>query len=96
LKVIGTNRLEQFGQKHSQAKSALRAWLKIARESEWKNLVDIRCTIGSVSGGVKKSYTVFNIGGNDFRLICLVNYKTQTILVTDIFTHAEYDKWSRS
>jgi mRNA interferase HigB len=96
LKVIGTNRLEQFGRKRSQAKAALGAWLKIALESEWKNLMDIRGAISSVSGGVKKSYTVFNIGGNDFRLICVVNYKTQTILVTDVLTHAEYDKWSRS
>ena len=96
MKVIGTNRLEQFGRKHSQAKSALGAWLKIALESEWKSLMDIRRTINSVSGSVKKSYTVFNIGGNDFRLICVVNYKTQTILVTDVFTHAEYDKWSGS
>lgn len=96
MKVIGAGRLEQFGLKHSQAKSALRAWLGIAQESEWNNLINVRNTINSVSGGVKKRYTVFNTGGNDFRLVCLINCKTQTILITDVFTHAEYDKWSKS
>lgn len=96
MKVIGTGRLEQFGVKHSQTKLALRAWLGIAQESKWNNLMNVRGTINSVSGFAKKRYTVFNIGGNNFRLVCLINYKTQTILITDMFTHAEYDKWSKS
>jgi mRNA interferase HigB len=95
VKVIGINRLEQFGRKHSRAKSALRAWLLVARQSKWKNLMEVRRTINTVSGGVNRSFTIFNIGGNNFRLITVINYETETILIADFLTHAEYDKWSQ-
>ena len=41
--------------------------------------------------------TVFNIGGNKYRLIALVNYSLQTVLVRRVLTHAECDKedWKR-
>jgi mRNA-degrading endonuclease HigB of HigAB toxin-antitoxin module len=42
-------------------------------------------------------YTVFNIGGNDFRLITEIFYGDQTVLIRDVLRHAEYDKgdWKR-
>ncbi len=64
--------------------------LKIVQEASWKNLMEVRQSINSLSGGVKRNFTVFNIGGNDFRLITIISFEKQTILITDIFTHAEY------
>lgn len=40
----------------------------------------------------KKVFTVFNLGGNSFRLIAGINYESQTIFIKDVLTHAEYDK----
>jgi mRNA interferase HigB len=96
MKVIGSDCLETVVRKHARAAPALRAWLKVAQTATWKNLMEVRRSINTASGGVKGSYTVFNIGGNTFRLITVINYKIQTILITDVLTHAEYDKWSRS
>ncbi len=39
-----------------------------------------------------KPYTIFNIGGNNFRLIAEISYLEKTIIIDSIFTHAEYDK----
>ena len=39
-------------------------------------------------------FTVFNIGGNDFRLVTFVRYSAQTIFVKYVLTHAEYDTWN--
>ena len=43
-------------------------------------------------GDQKRAYTVFNIGGNDFRLITEIFYDDQTVLIRHVLTHAEYDK----
>ena len=43
-------------------------------------------------GDQKRVYTVFNIGGNDFRLIAEIFYDDQTVLIRHVLTHAEYDK----
>ncbi len=44
-----------------------------------------------------ESYTVFNIKGNEYRLITEINYKSQTIFIRYILTHTEYDedKWKK-
>lgn len=66
----------------------------MAKAAGWKSLQDIRQTYSSADGVPvgDKVFTVFNIGGNSFRLIAGVNYETQTIFVKHVLTHAEYDK----
>lgn len=58
--------------------------------------MELRKTFGPVDPVPPQ--TVFNIKGNDFRLICEIDYEQQTIVVTHVLTHAEYDKgqWKRS
>jgi mRNA interferase HigB len=85
--------------KHGGIGTALDAWCRTAKSSEWKSLQDIRQTYSSADG-VRvgdKVFTVFNIAGNSFRLIVGINYETQTIFVKHVLTHAEYDKeeWKR-
>lgn len=48
--------------------------------------------IGLGKGDQKGVYTVFNMGGNDFRLITEIFYDDQTVLIRHLLTHAEYDK----
>ncbi len=42
--------------------------------------------------GIRRGYTVFNIGGNDFRLIANIFYRDETVLIRHVLTHAEYDR----
>lgn len=72
----------------------LNTWFRIARKASWQNLEDVR-TVYSHADGVtvgSNTYTVFNIGGNKFRLIVKIEYKYQKIFVKHVLTHAEYDK----
>lgn len=55
-----------------------------------KNLIDLRKTFPSADK--VGNYTVFNIGGNNDRLITLIYYPRQLVQVKDVLTHAEYDK----
>jgi len=61
--------------------------------AKWKNLIDVR-EFYPHADRVSK-YTVFNIKGNDYRLIVEINYRKQTIYIRFILTHPEYDreKW---
>ena len=42
-----------------------------------------------------RQLTVFDIGGNKYRLITFIRYEAQTVFIKHVFTHAEYDKWSK-
>ena len=41
--------------------------------------------------------TVFNVSGNDYRLLTQIGYKEQLVQVVEVLTHAEYskDKWKK-
>lgn len=41
-----------------------------------------------------EGYVVFDIGGNKYRLVCDVVFRSQTVFIKHVFTHAEYDKWA--
>ena len=58
--------------------------------ADWKNLVDLQATFRSAD--FVGDEIVFNISGNRYRLKAMVDYKAETVLVTDVQTHAEYDK----
>lgn len=68
-------------------------WYRITQRAEWKNLADVRRDFGHAD--VVGRRTVFNIKGNDYRLIARVNFRTRRVFILHILTHAEYtkEKW---
>jgi mRNA interferase HigB len=93
LLVIGRKLLLEGGQRFGCGKQ-LETWLRIAQEAEWKSLADVQKTYASADGVPvgEKTYTVFNIRGNHFRLIVEIEYQYQRIFVKHVLTHAEYSK----
>lgn len=82
------------GKKHGGIGAALDAWYRVAKRAGWENLEKVR-EVYSHADGVPvgdKVYTVFNISGNNFRLVTEIFYEDRTILVRHVLTHAEYDK----
>jgi len=90
MHIITRARLSEFWEKHSNAQTSLRLWYKITFLAEWHNLVELRQTFSSADQ--VGNFTVFNIGGNNYRLITLVDYKFQKVFIRHVLTHAEYDK----
>ena len=68
----------------------MRFWYKEVSHASWKNLSEIRNTFNSVD--IYQRRTIFNIGGNNTRLIARVNFKTQKVYVLYVLNHAEYDR----
>ena len=82
--------LEKFAEKHTDAEGRLRRWSSTVEAAEWRNPLDMKMTFRTAD--VVGSQTVFNIGGNNYRLIARVNYALQIVRVQQVLTHAEYDK----
>ena len=75
---------------------AFEAWFKLTRKARWRNFQDAKALFGQTdvardtrSG---RTATVFDIGGNRCRIITLVDYARQTVLVTHVLDHQEYDR----
>ena len=95
MRVITRKAIVSFGKLHPDALSALDAWYRTALRARWRSLVETREDFPHAD--LVGSRTVFNIGGNKYRLIARVNYRTQRVFIRAILTHAEYDKggWNK-
>jgi mRNA interferase HigB len=95
VRVISVSRLKEFWVSHASAEVPLKAWYQVATRATWQSLEDLRQTYPSAD--LVERLTVFNIGGNDFRLIARVEYHRQEIYIRHVLTHADYDKedWKR-
>lgn len=90
MNIITRSRLAQFGENHPDAESSLKLWYTLAKRAAWKNLADVKQTFPHADQVGR--LTVFNIGGNKYRLIVRMEYARQAVYVRHILTHAEYNK----
>ncbi len=90
MHIISYKKILQFIEKHPNSKGPLEGWYRIARKESFLSFQDIKNIFPS-SDQVKR-FVIFNIGGNNFRLIVFVNYKSKRIFIRHILTHADYDK----
>jgi mRNA interferase HigB len=95
LKVLGAEVLDRAKKLHGDLRSSVATWLSVAGEANWKNLNELRRTWRDTY--CVKGKTIFNLKGNRYRLIAIVNYESQTIFVRMLLTHAEYSEgeWNR-
>jgi mRNA interferase HigB len=95
VRLIRRERLAQFIGDHKDAATSLNAWAKAVESRDFKHLVDLKSTLGSAD--YVKPYVVFDIAGNKYRLIALINFRLGIASVEWVLTHAEYDqgKWRR-
>lgn len=83
------NRVEPRLQRVVQEK--LDAWFAIASRAEWTNSAELKMQNRSASI-LSAERVVFNIKGNDFRLITAIDYEHRIILILWLGTHREYDR----
>lgn len=91
MRIIAMSALRHFWDKHPQAEVPLRSWYADAMRAEWKTPADVKAQFGNASivGGNR---VVFNIKGNDFRLVVAVVYRAGVLFVKFVGTHEEYDR----
>jgi len=83
--------LLEFAERHPASASQLNAWYNTVKAADWNKLSDIKKVFNSVDYVGNDRY-VFNIKGNDFRLIAKIFFDKRTLYIRFIGTHSEYDK----
>ncbi|MDO9328996.1 MAG: type II toxin-antitoxin system HigB family toxin [Pseudomonas sp.] len=90
MRIIAISQLKSFGERYPDAEQSLLAWIDEARNAEWKTPANIKAHFATAS--ILKSHrVVFNIKGNDFRLVVAVAYRFGAVYIKFVGTHKQYD-----
>jgi mRNA interferase HigB len=90
MRIISRKSLLQFGVRYPSAYEPLDRWYRLMLKGEYENFSHLRTAWPSADQ--VEPFTVFNIGGNKYRLITEIQYKYQKCFVRHVLTHEEYDK----
>jgi mRNA interferase HigB len=91
MRVVSRKHLRQFADREPRARAHIEAWYAEAKHAAWKTPAEIKAKYGSASI-LKAGRVVFNICGNEYRLVVKINYDFGCLYVRFLGTHAEYDK----
>lgn len=91
MRIIALKVLREFWEAHPNARQPLQAWYEDAKHALWQSPMDIKAIYRNASI-VANNRVVFNIKGNDYRLIVAVNYRFGIAYIRFIGTHTEYDR----
>jgi mRNA interferase HigB len=95
MHIITRKRLKAFAKQHPDSAEPLEKWYRLVKRAHWHHLQDVRRVYPHADPAMVASghaVTVFNIGGNRFRLIAAIHYNRERVYVLRILTHAEYSK----
>lgn len=90
MHIVTRKRLIEFSRIHPDARSSLNAWFTIVRKTDYASFTNLRVTFPSADQVGR--FTIFNIGGNKFRLISAIHYNRKKVYIRHVLTHAEYDR----
>lgn len=94
MRIISRRRLREFSEQHADAEGPLNAWYAIVKTKEYTDPHDVREDFATASF-LGKYRTVFNIGGNKYRLVVDMRYDLRRVYIREVLTHAEYDRRMR-
>ena len=90
MRIIAKRTLREFWERYSDAEETLLAWYREVEKEDWSQPAQVKEKYRSASI-VKGSRVVFNIKGNDYRLVVRINYPYRVVYVRFVGTHVEYD-----
>lgn len=91
MRIIARSTLREYWQKHPDTEQPLKAWFDDTSRANWKTPSEIRDNYANASI-IANNRVVFNIKGNNHRLIVHIRYDISIVFIRFIGTHQEYDK----
>lgn len=91
MRIFTEQALREYAEEHPDSKVALQEWVTIVKKSEWACFADIKKTFNSADS-VGNQHYVFNVKGNNYRLVVVVKFTVKFVYIRFISTHKEYDK----
>ncbi|SRR5579883_319953 len=90
MRIISKKKIREYAKTNAQAELPLIEWYTKMRNIKANNLSELKKVFNSVDN--VNGYTVFDIGGNNYRLITAIHFIVQLCYIREIWTHAEYSK----
>jgi mRNA interferase HigB len=97
--VISYRTLRDLAEEHPESLEPLKAWHKVAGKAKWLDILAVKAVYPHADAVGR--CTVFNVGGNDFRLVVQIDFEARVIYIRKVMTHAEYSRkngaqWKKS
>lgn len=89
--IIARKTLREFAASHPRSRQPLDDWYILVEGLAWKTPADVKRYFRSADL-LPGNRVVFNIAGNDYRLIVKIEYRFQILYIRFVGTHAEYDR----
>lgn len=95
MHVISQKALRLFWEQHPDSEMALARWFKVIRHTRFRNFAELREAFPSADK--VGAWVVFNVGGNNYRLITSIHFNRRKVYIRQVLTHHEYDqeRWKR-
>ena len=84
--------LTKFARKHPLARKPLSRFLAILTSATWPHFPGLKRTFSSAHYAPATGVTIFDIGGNKYRVVAIVNFEKRIVLIQEAFTHEEYNR----
>jgi mRNA interferase HigB len=94
MHIISRPEIYAFINRFPLSSTSLNDWYHKSKKAEWNNLHEIKATFNSCDY-IGNDRFVFNIHGNNYRLVAMIHFKRKRIYIRKILTHAEYDECNK-
>jgi mRNA interferase HigB len=91
MRLLGEPVVDEFKKTYPLSAKVMDRWLAIARAAEWKSFIDVKKTFNTADYAAP--HVIFDIGGNKYRLLAIIDFRESVVIVRAVMTHKEYDKW---
>ena len=88
--IISYSKLRDFYEIHADAKDALNNWYRVVSSADWANYHEVKSTFNTIDAVGNDRY-VFDIRGNNYRIVALIFFDIRTVYIRFVGTHKEYD-----
>ncbi len=90
MRIISKRPLREFWQLHPESRLILSEWFRKASQITARSFTALRETFGSAD--YVDGFTIFDVGGNRYRIAAVIHYDKQRMYIRRVMTHAEYDR----
>jgi mRNA interferase HigB len=90
--VLGETLAAEFARKHERSRRPLARFLAIVRDATWKHMPDVKATLPATDFDSDAQTYLFDIGGNKYRLLAVIDFEEQTFIIESVMSHEQYNR----
>ena len=89
MRIISERSIREFWQKHANAESSMREFIKVIRQSDWSSFTDVREVFANAD--YHNGFAIFNVGGNSYRIVGIIEYRLHIVFISSVLSHSDYN-----